>query len=168
MPYYLEFLYWLRPYLSQLFKQSKLKSLENSLTTFTGLFIFIPAFFVSEPIHAILAGVTMHYSQYLVMMLKITLGKSKERNDETKNWYQIINVKNYVLLIFLYGVIAVLLTTLSSSGTEAFSSLIFIPLLGQVLHFYLDGLIWKFKNEKIRDFHLKFLFYNLDKKQAQE
>ena len=42
----------------------KFKSWETSLTTFTGLSIFIPSFFVSEPIHAILAGVTMHYSQY--------------------------------------------------------------------------------------------------------
>ena len=144
----------------------KFKSWETSLTTFSGLSIFIPAFFVSEPIHAILAGVTMHYSQYLMMMLKINLAKSKQRNDETREWYQIINVKNYVLLIFLYGVIAVLLTTLSSSGTEAFSNLIFIPLLGQVLHFYLDGFIWKFKNDEMKDVHLKFLLYNLDQKQA--
>jgi len=144
----------------------KFKSWGTSLTTFTGLSIFIPAFFVSEPIHAILAGVTMHYSQYLIIMLKIILGKSKQRNDETRKWYQIINVKNYVLLIFLYGVISVFLITLSSSGTEVFSSLIFIPLLGQVLHFYLDGLIWKFKNDEMRDAHLKFLFYNLSHKKV--
>ena len=142
------------------------KSWDTSLSTFTGLSIFIPAFFVSEPIHAILAGVTMHYSQYLVMMLKITLGKSTQKISATKHWYQILNLKNYVLLIFVYSVIAVLLAMLSSKQAEAFSSLIFIPLLGQVLHFYLDGLIWKFKNEEMRNIHLKFLFYNLDEKQA--
>lgn len=145
-------------------QQIKFKSWETSLTTFTGLSIFIPGFFVSEPIHAILAGVTMHYSQYLAMMLKINLGKSKKINGEVKKQHQVINVKNYVLLISFYGVIAVLLTTLSSRGDEAVSRLIFIPLLGQVLHFFLDGLIWKFRKEELRNVHLKFLFYNLSEK----
>ena len=53
----------------------KFKSQENSLTTLTGSTIFILAFFVNEPMRALLAGVTMHYSQYIAMMLKITIGK---------------------------------------------------------------------------------------------
>lgn len=142
----------------------KFKSWETSLTTFTGLSIFIPSFFVSEPIHAILAGVTMHYSQYLIMMLKINKGKSLQRDDVPKKWYQTINVRNYILLVTVYGIVAVLLTTLSSRGSEVFSSLIFIPIIGQVLHFYLDGLIWRFNNKEMMDFNLKFLFSNMNEK----
>lgn len=134
------------------------KSWETSLTTFTGLFMFIPAFFVGEPIHALLAGITMHYSQYLIMMLKITARKSTELSSKSQSSLQLPKFQNYVLLIFFYGVIATLLSTLSSSRIDTFSNLIIIPLLGQMLHFYLDGLIWKFKNKEMWNIHLKFLF----------
>ena len=40
---------------------------ENFLTFLTGVIIFYPTCFVSNPVHAIIMGVTMHYSQYLYL-----------------------------------------------------------------------------------------------------
>ena len=86
------------------------KSWDTSLTTLTGSLMFIPAFFVNEPIHALLAGITMHYSQYLVMMLKINLGKSQTNDSLNVPKSRSFSGYNYVLLISIYGAISVLLT----------------------------------------------------------
>ena len=40
---------------------------ENFLTFVTGCLIFYPMCFVSNPVHAIIMGVTMHYTQYLYL-----------------------------------------------------------------------------------------------------
>ena len=37
----------------------------------TGVLIFYPVCFVSNPVHAIIMGVTMHYSQYLFLTNKV-------------------------------------------------------------------------------------------------
>ena len=47
------------------------KNIENFLTFVTGVIIFLPVCFVDKTIHAILMGVTMHYTQYLVLTYKI-------------------------------------------------------------------------------------------------
>ena len=137
----------------------KYKNLENAFLSLTGILIFIPSFFVSKPIHALLAGVTMHYSQYIAMTLKIYSSKNKSRlkslKDLSKNFYKI---KNYCIWIFFYGSIATLLTFIGGSNDNLFSNIIIIPILGQILHFYLDGLLWKFKNRKINSINLKYLF----------
>lgn len=51
------------------------RNIGNIFTTATGLLIFTPSFFVEKPIHAILCGVTMHYSQYLILTAKIYFSK---------------------------------------------------------------------------------------------
>ena len=38
-----------------------------------------------------------------------------------------------------------------------FKELIFIPILGQMLHFYLDSQIWKFSEKHNRENTLKYL-----------
>ena len=37
------------------------------------------------------------------------------------------------------------------------SYLLFIPLTGQILHFYLDSFLWKFREEHHRNVTLKYL-----------
>lgn len=143
---------------SVIFQTLKYKSINNSLTTLTGLLIFIPSFYVSKPIHALLAGVTMHYSQYIAFTLKLYLSKKKiqfrgeEKNDPKSP------IKGYLLWIFSYGFIATSLTFIGGIK-EVYSNLLFIPILGQIIHFYLDGLIWKFKDQKLKEINLKYLFY---------
>ena len=49
----------------------------NSFTLLTGILIFYPICFVDTPVHAIIMGVTMHYSQYLAITFNIGLKKIK-------------------------------------------------------------------------------------------
>ena len=48
---------------------------ENFLTLVTGILIFYPVCFVQNPVHAIIMGVTMHYSQYLFFNYKSNQAK---------------------------------------------------------------------------------------------
>jgi len=137
----------------------KYKNLENAFISLTGILIFMPSFFVSKPIHALLAGVTMHYSQYLGITLKINSSKNKLKLGSKKNLLKnIFKVKGYFIWIFFYGSIATLLTFIGGGNDNLFSNLLIIPILGQIIHFYLDGLVWKFKDPKIRAINLKYLF----------
>ncbi len=53
------------------------------------------------------------------------------------------------------------MTILSSSGKmndTIYQNLILIPIIGQILHFYIDSQIWKFREKHNREntlFHLK-------------
>ena len=49
----------------------KFKFSENFFTMVTGVLIFYPVCFVDNPVHAIIMGVTMHYSQYLFLTNKV-------------------------------------------------------------------------------------------------
>ena len=54
----------------------KFKSTENVYTFITGLIIFYPICFVGNPVHSIIMGVTMHYTQYLYLTHKVYKGRS--------------------------------------------------------------------------------------------
>jgi len=49
----------------------KFKNIENLLTLITGCIIFLPICFVDKPIHAIVMGVLMHYTQYISLTFKV-------------------------------------------------------------------------------------------------
>jgi len=51
--------------------------LTNIYPFLTGMIIFYPICFVSNPVHAIIMGVTMHYTQYLYLTHKIHKGRNK-------------------------------------------------------------------------------------------
>ena len=128
---------------------------DNVLTLLTGVMIFYPICFVNKPIHGIIMGVTMHYIQYLALTYKVSLGRSLELN----NFKNIFFDRNYVLIIFIYGLI---MSIISLTGkNEVFDTnigfLLFIPLIGQILHFYLDSFLWKFSIEHHRNVTLKYL-----------
>ena len=48
---------------------------DSFFTFFTGLIIFYPICFVQNPVHAIIMGVTMHYTQYLYLTHKVFKGR---------------------------------------------------------------------------------------------
>ena len=52
------------------------------------------------------------------------------------------------------------MTFFSSSGSERgilFKDLILIPIIGQMLHFYIDSQVWKFSEKNNRDNVLRHL-----------
>ena len=128
----------------------KFKFTQNFLILFTGVIIFYPICFVNNPVHAILMGVTMHYSQYLVLTYKITKNRELEIDKNKKNYY-------FIFVTIFYSI---LMTTFSLSGainSELIKNLIVIPITAQILHFYLDSKLWKFSESHNRSAVLHYL-----------
>ena len=139
----------------------KFKSTENLLTFITGVIIFLPICFVDKPIHAIVMGVTMHYTQYLALTYKISMNRKLEEIDSSKKKIYFFGIKNYnfLFIILFYGVVMSLLSAGSSgSSNELFKSLLVIPITGQILHFYLDAYLWKFSIKHNREVTLKHIY----------
>ena len=134
----------------------KFKNIENFLTLITGCIIFFPICFVDKPIHGIVMGVLMHYTQYLSLTYKVHNGRKSNQIEKSD---KIFNMKNlyFLIIIFFYGFIMAVFSSYSNSVDLAFKSLIVIPLIGQFLHFYLDAFLWRFSEKHNRENTLKYL-----------
>tara|TARA_Y100000741_G_scaffold363587_1_gene352202 strand:- start:2091 stop:3059 length:969 start_codon:yes stop_codon:yes gene_type:complete len=138
----------------------KFKNVENLLTLITGVIIFLPICFVDKPIHAIVMGVTMHYTQYLALTYKISSKRNSEKMITENVKSKFFGVKNYmfIFIVITYGIFMALLSAGSSSTNEIFKSLLVIPITGQILHFYLDAYLWKFSIKHNREVTLKHIY----------
>ena len=114
----------------------------NFLTFLTGILIFFPITFVSNPIHGIIMGVTMHYTQYLYLTLKVCNGK-KEKKVFFLN-------KKFIISIFIYSFFMTFFSSMNKLNFTLPEFLILIPLTGQFLHFYIDSQLWQFSKPHIR------------------
>tara|TARA_Y100000816_G_C26000358_1_gene522685 strand:- start:11 stop:940 length:930 start_codon:yes stop_codon:yes gene_type:complete len=131
----------------------KFKYSENFLTMITGVLIFFPVCFVSNPVHAIIMGVTMHYSQYLFLTNKV-LNKREKQNYTEQNFF--LRYK-FLITIVVYSIIMSVLSIFGKNDSLFLSNLIIIPITGQMLHFYLDSQLWKFSESHNRENILKYL-----------
>ena len=122
----------------------KFKSFESFYPFITGLIIFYPICFVNSPVHAIIMGVTMHYVQYLYLTYKVFEGRKKNKDIET-------STTRYLILILLYSLAMSVFSFFGKNTNEIINSLIIIPIIGQMLHFYLDSQLWKFSNDHNRN-----------------
>lgn len=137
----------------------KFKFSENFLIFVTGCLIFYPICFVENPVHAIIMGVTMHYTQYLyftynVCKMRKTNSQVPEKPFFTKKIY------NYSGIIIFYSIVMSVLSLFGKYDEVYLKNLIIIPIIGQMLHFYLDSQLWKFSEKHNRDntlMHLKKL-----------
>jgi hypothetical protein len=126
-------------------------TLSDSFYTFvTGILIFYPICFVANPVHAIIMGVTMHYTQYLYLTHKVFKGRHQDKIIQTSNL-------TYVVVISIYAVLMAILSLFGKSSNEILNFLIIIPIIGQMLHFYLDSQLWKFSKSHNRENTLKFI-----------
>ena len=75
---------------------------ENFLIFLTGCLIFYPICFVQNPVHAIIMGVTMHYTQYLYLTYKVCDLRYRE-NDNAKKQIFSNKVYNYLGVIIVYN-----------------------------------------------------------------
>ncbi len=128
----------------------KFKVSDSFFTVITGIIIFYPICFVSNPVHAIIMGVTMHYTQYLFLTHKVYKGRQKsipEKNSQNK----------YLSSIIFYSLLMSILSLSGKSNNEILNILVIIPIVGQMLHFYLDSQLWKFSNPHNRENVLKYI-----------
>jgi len=125
--------------------------ISDSFYTFvTGLIIFYPICFVENPVHAIIMGVTMHYTQYLYLTHKVFKGRHENQIIKT-------SMSTYLISIAIYTTIMSLLSLFGKSSNEILNILIIVPIIGQMLHFYLDSQLWKFSKQHNRENTLKFI-----------
>ncbi len=127
---------------------------QSLFTYITGCLIFYPACFVDNPVHVILMGVTMHFSQYLFLTNKVVIGRINE-NDKysSKTNYSAY----FIFSIIVYGGIMAMLSMTGGNQNDFLKNLIIIPIIGQILHFYLDSQLWKFSLEHNRINVLKYI-----------
>ena len=122
---------------------------ENFLTMITGILIFYPVCFVSNPVHAIIMGVTMHYTQYLYLTNKVEFKRSLN--------FSYKNLKKFWGIIFVYAIVMSFFSIVGKNDTEFLKNLIIIPITGQMLHFYLDSQLWKFSVKHNRENILRYI-----------
>ena len=75
--------------------------------------------------------------------------------------YQNQNIKTprsyYFGTIAIYAITMSILSLFGKSSNEILNFLIIIPIIGQMLHFYLDSQLWKFSLKHNRDNVLSYL-----------
>jgi len=128
---------------------------ENYLTFLTGCIIFYPACFVSNPVHIILMGVTMHYTQYLYLTNYVHRSRVEKINVNVQ--HKKYNIYSFLVIMIIYSVVMTFFSTMGKSADSFYKELIIIPILGQMLHFYLDSQVWKFSERHNRENVLQHL-----------
>ena len=139
-----------------IFELNKFGFSENFLTLITGVLIFYPVCFVSNPVHAIIMGVTMHYTQYLYLTYNVCKSRKDNLSEiNTSTFYK--KAPNYIVTILIYASVMTVFSILGKSDEIYLKQLIIIPIIGQMLHFYLDSQLWKFSDKHNRDNTLSYL-----------
>ena len=64
---------------------------------------------------------------------------------------------NYILTIIIYASVMTIFSILGKVDEIYLKQLIIIPIIGQMLHFYLDSQLWKFSDKHIKDNTLSYL-----------
>ena len=129
---------------------------ENFLIFVTGCLIFYPICFVENPVHAIVMGVTMHYTQYLYFTYNVCKMRNANNQVSEKVFFS-KKIYNYLAIIIFYSIIMSVLSLLGKYDEAYLKNLIIIPIIGQMLHFYLDSQLWKFSEKHNRDNTLMYL-----------
>ena len=126
---------------------------ENYLTFLTGCIIFYPACFVNNPVHIILMGVTMHYTQYLYLTNYVHQSRVQKisENESENEKYKKRNLYSFFIIILIYSMIMTFFSTMGKLENSFYKELIIIPIIGQMLHFYIDSQVWKFSEKHNRE-----------------
>ena len=96
----------------------------------------------------------MHFSQYLYLTNKIVSGRNSEKNINNQTYK---NLSYFIFIVIVYGIIMATFSLFGKFEEVSLKNLIIIPIIGQMLHFYLDSQLWKFSLKHNRDNVLKYL-----------
>ena len=145
---------------------SKLINLiKNNFALITGSLIYLPLLFVDNVAIALAIGVGMHWIQYLTIVSTINIRKLKNSIHNThllKRRSIKKDIFNGLTFITLYSLVMTSFTLIGipndNEKGELISIFYLIPILFQMYHFYIDGYIWKFSDNHIKENILPFLF----------
>jgi len=152
---FLNIIFIILMFLISIYYIKKFNFSENYLTFLTGCIIFYPACFVDNPVHIILMGVTMHYTQYLYLTNHVHQSRTETINENEQ--YKKNSIYSFFIIIVIYSLIMTFFSTMGKSDDNFYKELIFIPILGQMLHFYIDSQVWKFSEKHNRENVLEHL-----------
>jgi hypothetical protein len=65
--------------------------------------------------------------------------------------YKEKSIYSFFIIIVIYSLIMTFFSTMGKSNDTFYKELIIIPILGQMLHFYIDSQVWKFSEKHNRD-----------------
>lgn len=66
-------------------------------------------------------------------------------------------MSKYLGIIIVYSLLMSFLSLAGKSTNDVLNFLIIIPIIGQMLHFYLDSQLWKFSEPHNRENILKYI-----------
>ena len=98
----------------------------------------------------------MHYTQYIYLTYNVCNLRNQNNEIVEKNLFS-KKIFNYLIIIVIYSLIMSLLSLFGKWDESVLKSLIIIPIIGQMLHFYLDSQLWKFSEKYNRDNTLLYL-----------
>lgn len=126
-----------------LYARISIKENATFYSLMSGVVLYAPYLFVNDVKDAVVAGVGMHWCQYIALTGKIYILSSP----------RLFSWSNLLKFIFI-GSYAFLFTYIDTNGGTSFQSLsyiVLIPLSLQLYHYYLDAFIWRFSDSFIRD-----------------
>ena len=92
----------------------------------------------------------MHYTQYIYLTYNVCDLRNQNTNVLNKSYFS-KKIFNYLIIIILYSLVMTLISLFGKYEGSILKSLIVIPIIGQMLHFYLDSQLWKFSEKDNRD-----------------
>ena len=96
----------------------------------------------------------MHYTQYLYLTNKVYFARNTDLNIDSI--FTFLKSK-YFLTIIIYALIMSILSIFGKFDQSILKHLLIIPIIGQMLHFYLDSQLWKFSEKHNRENILKHI-----------
>ena len=100
---FINYVFLLLIFFASIYYIKKFNFSENYLLMITGCIIFYPACFVESPIHIILMGVTMHYTQYLYLTNFVYQSRVQSLNQKDQSNKQ--SIYYFLFIIIIYSII---------------------------------------------------------------
>lgn len=134
------------------------------LTNFsTGVLIFSPVLFCDNIIDVFAIGVGMHYMQYIAITWAVFHRKAvKKYESGDKQFIKIGSLKKIIFYLLFYSILMVYFSNLNIEYKNEQIGIYLIPILFQLMHFYIDMFIWKFSSKHTRE-NLNPYIFNLSK-----
>ncbi len=134
------------------------------LTNFsTGVLIFSPVLFCNNIIDVFAIGVGMHYMQYIAITWAVFHRKAvKKYESGDKQFIKIGSLKKIIFYLLFYSILMVYFSNLNIEYKNEQIGIYLIPILFQLMHFYIDMFIWKFSSKHTRE-NLNPYIFNLSK-----
>ena len=134
------------------------------LTNFsTGVLIFSPVLFCNNMIDVFAIGVGMHYMQYIAITWTVFHRKAVKKKDTgDQQFIKFGSLKKIIFYLLFYSILMVYFSNLNIEYKNEQIGIYLIPILFQLMHFYVDMFIWKFSSNHTRE-NLNPYIFNLSK-----